>query len=190
MKKFYFLFSLLFLVHFSQAQIINFPDSMFKAVLLSASAANLVAQNSSGQPITIDQNANGEIELSEALTVHQLIIYTAGITNMEGIQFFTNLSILNCSDNQIGSNGIYTLDVSMLPLTNLNCNANSIDTLILGNNPLLTNLYCHANQLTVLDVSDLINLTDLICSNNSLSTLDLSSLTYLNFLHCANNQLR
>ncbi|MHC9087896.1 leucine-rich repeat domain-containing protein [Tenacibaculum sp. IMCC1] len=89
MKKnsFYILGVLLYLCTNSYGQI-NFPDPNFKQALLTHS------------PI-IDTSGNGEIEEAEALNIDRLNLDNKNISSLEGIQFFKNLDILDCSDNNI-----------------------------------------------------------------------------------------
>ena len=71
MKHFYLLTSLFF-CGLMQSQIITIPDANFKAKLLQASPANMIAYNYSNDFITIDANGDGEIQLSEAQNVYGL----------------------------------------------------------------------------------------------------------------------
>ncbi|WP_440121257.1 leucine-rich repeat domain-containing protein [Tenacibaculum sp. Ill] len=89
MKKnsFYFLGVLLCLFTNSYGQI-NFPDTNFKQALLTH------------DPI-IDTSGNGEIEEAEALSIDRLNLDNKNISSLDGIQFFKNLEVLNCSDNSI-----------------------------------------------------------------------------------------
>ena len=68
------LFVLLTFALNTQAQIINIPDANFKAKLLEASTINLIAFDSSNNPIKIDTNNDGDIQIVEANKVHQLAV--------------------------------------------------------------------------------------------------------------------
>lgn len=189
----------------TNAQTINIPDANFKGMLLNASPDNSIATNSSHFAITIDTNGDGEIQVSEALQVYQLQIDNANISDLTGIEYFTNLTNLNCSYNQLTSlgtvlslpnltalycnhNQFTTLDVSgITTLTQLACNNNSITSLTLNNN--LTYLNCSNNPLGTLDVSALTDLVNLQCNSNSLSNLDVTNLINLQILHCKSNLL-
>ncbi len=59
---------LLLFTSFLQAQIVNIPDPVFKAKLLSADATNNIASDFFGAN-KIDTNNNGEIEVSEAANI-------------------------------------------------------------------------------------------------------------------------
>ena len=202
---FYVLCISLGLTSLTNAQIIEFPDANFKAMLLNASTDNSIATNASHFTITIDVNGDGEIQESEALQVYQLNISNAQITDLSGIEYFTNIGSLNCSYNQLTSlagiatlpnlekfycshNQFTTLDVSGLStLTDLGCNNNLITSLTLTEN--LKSLNCSNNPLGTLDVSALTDLEMLICNSISLSDLDVTNLTNLQILHCASNAL-
>ena len=107
------------------------------------------------------------------------------ISSLEGIQYFTNLTDLDCNYNQLT-----TLDVSKnTALKNLSCYNNQLTTLDVSKNTALVNLYCLNNQLIALDVSRNTALEDLDCGGNKLTTLDLSNNTALTSLWCENNQL-
>ena len=67
---------------------INFPDTNFKQALLNHT------------PV-IDGNRDGEISINEAKAVIRLNIDGQNISNLDGIQYFENLEILDCSNNNI-----------------------------------------------------------------------------------------
>lgn len=56
------------------SQNLNFSDTKFKALLLSANTTNQIAQDFNGNSIAIDNNGDGEIQLSEAQQVKFLTI--------------------------------------------------------------------------------------------------------------------
>lgn len=73
-----------------------------------------------------------------------------GITSLKGIEYLTNLQILECDGNALGS-----LDVSMLPLLNgLSCTDCDLATLDVSGCPELESLDCYYNSLTALDISN------------------------------------
>ncbi len=150
------------------AQIVNIPDANFKAKLLQANETNGIAMDMDGNNIAIDTNADGEIQISEALTVYWLYIYgnenlpELQINDLTGIEAFENLEALNCRQNN---------------LTELNV-ANLIN---------LKGLVCGENELTHLDVSSLLNLELLYCNSNNLTSIDISNLTLLEHLYLDHN---
>ncbi|RTY87980.1 T9SS type A sorting domain-containing protein [Flavobacterium sp. GT3R68] len=175
----------------SSAQIITIPDAAFKNKLLAASTSNGIAKNSVGGSIKIDINNNSEIEVGEALSVSQLDVSTAtnntinDIYDLEGIQNFLNLKILNCDGNQITSLNLNNL----ILLENIHCGRNNISSLNINGLVNLKSLFCYYNSLTSLNVNGLTNLETLFCQNNAISTLDLSGLNNIKYVLCNDNQL-
>jgi hypothetical protein len=215
MKKHYlFLFLLLSLV--GKAQIINFPDFYFKWKLLQASPSNPIASTQTPVLInsiwtvpsynTIDTNGDGEIQVTEAQAIKWISVDNSIISNLTGIEAFTNLQYLDCSINSLTSinvsgltnmqtfycnnNQLTSLNVSGLTnLTYLACSNNQLPSLNVSGLTNLQTLYCSNNQLPSFDVSGLTNLTFLACNNNQLTSLNVSGLMSLNILFCSNNQL-
>ncbi|PCH65271.1 MAG: hypothetical protein COC01_10015, partial [Bacteroidetes bacterium] len=112
-----------------------------------------------------------------------------GITNLDGIQYFKNITELACYNNSLTS--FPPLD-SLSALQKLKCYNNSITTLPdLSNNTALTLLWCYMNTLDSLpDLSNNTNLEYLYCYNNILNSLpDLSALTQLKYLSCMVNNI-
>lgn len=211
MKKLYIL--LLFSISLN-AQVIAFPDNVFKTKLLSADTSNGLAKNNLGQNIKIDINNNGEIELTEALLVYELNLSTSNINDIDdifdltGILNFQNLKILNCNGNQLTS-----LDFSSLSnLEEIYCNSNDLINLVVANLGQLKSLECSNNIINELDLSGLVsletlkfnanglsstnldfnetpNLSHLECYINNISTLNVSMLPQLKHLECDTNNM-
>jgi hypothetical protein len=191
MKKLYFLFFLT-IGFLANAQIINFPDANFKAKLLSASPSNNIAsteypnefENVSSY-VSIDTNGNGEIEQSEAALIVYLNIAGTTITDLTGIEFFTNLNYLSCYNSLISN-----LDISQnINLEKFYCHYSQLTFLDVSQNVNLKSLSCSNNQITSLDVTQNINLEHLFCNNNYLTHLDVTQNINLLELHCDHNQL-
>src|SRR6478735_6873526 len=98
MKKIYF-FTILLFTSLGFSQIINIPDANFKAKLLQADVTNTIATDYFNTPLKIDTNNNNEIEVNEALTVFNLNVSNSAISDLTGIESFTNLDIIDCSYN-------------------------------------------------------------------------------------------
>ena len=190
MKKLYFF--VLALCSFNiTAQTVNILDINFKNKLIKAGPVNSIAKNSSGNFIKVDSNNDGIIQNSEAELIVELYLdnYNSAssdkISNLEGIQFFTNLKILSCGDNLIES-----LDLSnVINLESLNLYKNKLKFLNIKDLASLKTLYCHSNQLTDLDMTSFLNLTELNCSDNSISQLNLKNCKKLTSLYCESNSI-
>jgi len=193
MKQTY-LFCLLFISLFSSAQIINFPDANFKAMLLAASSSIQIAStqipDSWGEVTTynsIDANNNNEIEVNEAQYITYLNLNFYNINNLTGIEYFTNLQVLILNYN----NSITELNLtqnSNLKVLNCMSNIQLVNLNITGLSN-LNKLYCDHNELTNINLMGLTNLKTLQCSDNQFSNLDISGLTNLENLSCGFNQL-
>ena len=197
MKKIYSLVLFLYFFNGLNAQVINFPDANFKAKLLAANSNNTIASTqtplyiavngiwsvSSYQPI--DTNNNGEIEVSEALAIKRLDVSGTSISDLSGIENFTNLIYLSC-----GVSKLTDLNVSALVnLKGLNCRSSQLLSINISGLTNLQELHCNDNQLTSLNVLGLTNLRTLYCPNNRLSNLDTSGLNNLREIYCNNNLL-
>lgn len=151
------------------------PDANFKSKLIA---------------LGIDTNSDGEIQYSEALVPTNLDVsgtydLNGGITNMIGIEAFTNLTSLVCLYNHLLSIDI-TQNTSLI---NFNCSYNELTILDVTQNTNLISLKCSNNELTTIDVSSLPNIEILDCSDNQFTTLNLSSTNNIKELYCSNNQL-
>jgi Leucine-rich repeat (LRR) protein len=206
MIKNYLLLLVLCLYSSINAQIVNIPDANFKAKLLESDVINSISMNDDGTSQKIDKNGDGEIQKSEALLISSLDIRNSKISSLEGIQSFSNLFFLECSDNQIA-----TLDLTSLPnlqtiscdrndLTNLNvqklsklqtisCWTNKLTGLNLEGLSSLQNLQCGENMITSLNIDQCPDLVNLGVYKNRISILDLSSFSKLENLFCGYNEL-
>lgn len=184
MKKL--LLFLLFVASVANAQIVDIPDPNLKAALLSADTENAIALNNLNFAFVIDANGNSEIEESEAAAVYSLRLINFNISDLTGIEAFTNLVGLDCSQN-----ASINLDMSIIPntLETFNCSYCGLSTLNVSLLANLKQLFCSFNLLTSLDVSSLSNLLLLDCSNNDISSLNIGSLENLDSLHCGHNSL-
>ncbi len=190
MKKILLSFLVLFITT-TQAQIITFSDANFKARLLSANSTNQIAADLSNTYTTIDINNNGEIEVSEAEAISYLDVssfnYPANekIAVIDEISNFVNLTILNCSGNQITSLNV----TGISNLYQLYCSNNQLPSLNIQGLTQLITLDCTANQLPSIDVQGLTNLQDLSCGYNQIPSINVQGLTSLSRLDCSLNQL-
>jgi len=133
----------------------------------------------------IDTDGDGMISATEASPVAILAVSDCDISDLNGIENFTCLARLNCSENKLTH-----LDVSNnIALVDLNCICNQLAILDVSNNTSLEELYCSENLLSTLDVSNMVGYCNLYCSGNQLTTIDVSNNTSLRDLDCSENQL-
>jgi Leucine-rich repeat (LRR) protein len=171
MKTLLFLIALIFTVNIN-AQIVNIPDANFKAYLVGNKLINT--------------NSDKEIQVSEASSFNGSIICSGkNISNLQGIEAFSAIPVLDCHNNQITS-----LDVSKnTAVTMLHCDENQLTLLDASKNTALIELQCGFNQLASLDLSKNTALTRLWCNENHLTALDVSKNTILEYLYCRENKL-
>ena len=131
----------------------NFPDGAFR---------QYVADN-------FDKDKDGALNQTERNAVKEIRISNSGCTSLQGLKYFSKLTDLLCSDNNLTE-----LDVSENPeLVRLICYNNSLTSLNLNKNTKLRSLNCNNNKLTVLDLRENKSLSWLRCKNNCLTSLDL-----------------
>src|SRR5690606_28086842 len=120
---------LLFITAFTQAQIVNIPDSNFKNALVNTLCVD--TDGNSTFDSDADINNDGEIQLSEAQAVLRLNISDNSINSLEGIESFTELVLLYCQYN-----AIVDLDLSQSSnLQYLRCYNNDLTNLDVTQNP-------------------------------------------------------
>lgn len=168
----------------------NFPDANFRQHVLQY----------------IDTNGDTKLQQTEIDVVTEITVNSKQIASLKGVEYFTKLTSLQCSYNNLTS-----LDVSMLPeLVELTCNNNKLNSLDvshnsklgglgfrhnnlknidLSNNPELYIVNAADNQLTRLDVTRNFKMQFIFCSNNKLATINLSNNPKLTILSCFANRL-
>ncbi|CAM3387930.1 hypothetical protein FLLO111716_07650 [Flavobacterium longum] len=155
------------------AQIVNIPDAILKARLISNG---------------YDTNNDGEIQVSEAVAVTGTVdISQAFFSDLTGIEAFTNMQTLHCSEN----GNLSSVSLSNLPnLKSLHLNYNnSLASLNLTNLTGLDSLSVDSGNLTSFDGGTLPALKYFNGSNNHLNALNLSNSPQLKTLSYGNNSL-
>lgn len=167
------LLSLSLFVSFVNAQNVNIPDAELKKALLNHF------------PV-IDTNEDDEISGPEARAFSgTLNLYNKNISDLTGIEAFTDITELTCDKNFFTS-----LDVSKnTALTKLYCVDNKLTSLDVSKNTALTTLDFSMNQITSIDLSKNTALTILGCYDNKLTSFDFTNNTALSMLWCYSNQL-
>ena len=147
----------------------HFPDEMFRLYV----------------SIMADEDSDNVLSDAEASERSTIALSDLGISSLKGIEYFTELSALDCS-----SNSLDILDLSSNPnLQLLYCNDNLLESLDITNCANLAYLHCSGNRLTELGVSGKLSLMEVICYDNSITELDFTGNEYLISLDCSSNQL-
>ena len=147
----------------------HFPDAKFR---------KLVRQYT-------DKNGDGYLSAAERSVVKQIDVSGKGISSLEGIQYFTKVTTLYCSNNK-------------LEAVNLSANTALRELLIFGNRLTSLNvrkltklrvLYVNKNRLKALDVSQNAALRELDCADNKLTRLSLKGNAKLYAVRCDGNAI-
>ena len=147
----------------------NFPDENFR---------DYVAEE-------WDKNHDKYFSPSEIASAKWISCDNKEISNLKGIEFFTNIWLLECYYNNLT-----TIDLSHNKnLSYINCHHNQLNELDVSGLPLLETFYCGHNALPSIDVSKNEKLEDFDCQDNHLDTLNVSQNKELVKLSCGTNNL-
>ena len=173
------LLAFLFVVQLGTAQNITIPDSAFKDLLLISYINYTGDANNFVVYPRIDANQDGEISFTEALAVEGLDLGYSNITNLEGLQYFTNVKKISSYYADFSSFYQPTL-VNLEQLSLLNSVSSSSTSFIdLSPNINLKKFQCNSVWLTSLDLSANTQLRDLDLYCPALTSLNLSNLSNL-----------
>ena len=132
-----------------------------------------------------DKDNDHEISLDEAKNIKKITVNAMEIKSLKGIENFSNLLSLYCSENHIS-----TLNLSGCPdLGWLECNSNEISKLDLSSCPNMKGLYCNTNKLKELDVSRCPNIVALDCGNNEINSFNIKGCKFLETINCCSNHI-
>ena len=168
----------------------NFPDAAFRVVVSNLTGVSV----------------GGTISDSQLASVTSIDVSNKKIMSLKGVEYFTELNTLTCSNNLLTSldvskntkiqqffcqnNQLTSLDVSKnTELYRFNCSDNQLTSLDVSKNTKMQFFYCSGNSLSSLDVSKNIYLTELSCNSLNLTSLNVSSLSILSSLSCYRNHL-
>lgn len=133
----------------------NFPDANFRSYVLAS----------------FDSNGDEKLDDEEIANVKYIYAPSKTISNLKGIEYFTELLELNCDNNQLTS-----LDVSKnTKLVKLICSKNALTSLNTSYNPLLKKLDIYSNKITSIDVSQNTELETLYIGCNPIETLNVKN---------------
>ena len=167
----------------------NFPDAAFRKAVQK-----------------FDLNENGSLNMNEIALAKTLHISGKGISSLKGIEYLTNLRILEANYNKLtavdlkknlelkeiylDTNQIKKLNLTKnKALTVVNISNNGLKTLTLGKHPTLKQLDAGLNKLTGISLKDCPALLELNLSNNQLSGISLAQNTLLMKLYVNDNYL-
>ncbi|CDD35234.1 fibronectin type III domain protein [Roseburia sp. CAG:309] len=138
-----------------------------------------------GGAVKDNENLTAEMQAKIAEYTGKLDISGKEITNLLGIQYFTGITELDCSHNNIA-----LLDLSKLPnLTNVKADYNDLADVTLAKDGKPETLNLANNNLATLNLAGYTTVKSLDVSNNKLTTLNLAGLYQLTTLDCSDNAL-
>lgn len=143
-----------------------------------------------------DTNNDNRLSLEEAAAVtfmelpmgkfDDMGILTDGIKSISGIEFFTNLEVLDCSYNPLEGELDFSSQTKLVELYLIK--TGKVAGLNVKQCASLKVLNCISNQITSLDVTECYNLEKLVCSENLLTEIDVTKNTKLINLATGQNE--
>lgn len=148
----------------------NFPDEIFRTYIAE----------------TADVDGDGCLDQEEIEAVREIDVSAKRVQNLNGVEIFTGLESLNCSNTNISR-----LDVGAFPkLETLDCHFTGLTELDVSANAGLKNLICYGIRITELNVSGNPCLEILDCSDSQINELDISRNQQLRILRCDDTKLK
>ena len=168
----------------------NFPDQNFRDCVVTQ----------------WDKDRDNRFSPSEIADADWIYCNKKEISNLKGIEFFTEIGNLDCGNNNLTTidlsnnkkleviycqnNQLKELDVSGLPLLeSLHCDGNKLQSINVSKNEQLEKFDCEDNHLDTLNVSQNKKLEELSCGKNNLTELDVRENKKLKKLWCYENKL-
>lgn len=153
-----------------------------------------------------DKDRDNRFSPSEIADAEWIYCNKKEISNLKGIEFFTEIWNLDCGNNNLTTidlsnnkklkviycqhNQLKELDVSGLPLLeSFNCDGNKLQSINVSKNEQLEKFDCEDNHLDTLNVSQNKKLEELSCGKNNLTELDVRENKKLKKLWCYENKL-
>lgn len=149
---------------------VNFPDTSFRDYCKNE----------------FDLDGDEELSPDEIASAAEIDVeWDDTVTDLKGLEFFTELTLLKCSGT-----GIRSLDVGAnTKLRELQCYYTDIDSLDVSRNPMLERLECYETGIASLDVSGNQSLIRLDCNNTPITRLDVTGNPELFALNCEDTQV-
>lgn len=145
----------------------HFPDPAFRSYLMTLSGLE-----------------DGYLSDEDIAGINRLELDEMGITSLDGIGYFSDLTYLSASGNDISS-----LDLSGNPMIDhVICNNSGLSYLNVANTP-IHHLWVQNNDLSYIDLSTNYELISLDVGFNYLDSLDVSNCSQLETLYCGDNNI-
>ena len=162
------------------------PDKILRAIIINLlRRLHIIKTASSSETGTLAGNY-GTITLTREMIsqLTELDVSGCSISSLVGINYFTNLRSLNCSNNRLTSLNV----TGCRNLTELKCSGNTLVNLYVKGCTRLETLDCSGNNITgILDITGCANLKTVNCYNNQLKWLNITGCDALEYLDCRYN---
>ena len=153
-----------------------------------ATRDNIIFEDSNFKTAVVrqhDTDGDNNISTTEATAITTLTISFEDIESLNDINYFENVTHLDCSGNKLTELQI----PSNIKLTELFCSSNQLSELDISDSDSLKTLYCADNFLTALNTTNNINLKELSCAENKITAVDISQNKDLLYFYCNGNNL-
>ncbi|SDR65706.1 Por secretion system C-terminal sorting domain-containing protein [Polaribacter sp. KT25b] len=165
MKTKLFLLLAIFFGLIVKAQTTSIPDANFEHYLETHSKINL-SQISVGDANSMGNGIDGDhlVTTANISAVTYLSVNELNISDLTGIEDFTSLTDLSCSDNNLTT-------LTLPPVTSL------------------ANLIVERNNLTTINLPNtLVEILEFSCADNKITSINFNNVNYINFLYLVNNK--
>ena len=147
----------------------NFPDANFRSYVSKQ----------------FDKNSDKKLSADEIKKATYISVYNKSISNLKGIEFFTEATSISA-----GTNSLTSVNLSKnTKLQSLDLEGNKLKSIDLSKNVNLKNLYLYKNQITSIDLSKNTKLEYIELSSNKLSKINVTKNTALKQLFVEKNLL-
>ena len=147
----------------------NFPDDNFRNYIINS----------------VNPGRDDYMTSSEVNAVKRISCRVCHITNLKGIEYFTNLEYIDVYGNTISSGSLDVNDFSNL--TYLNCSSCGLSELVVNDLDKLETIYCSSNSLRYVNLLGCTSLTKFSCGDNNMYSVDTAHATALQDLDCPRN---
>lgn len=179
-------FLLILNITVTEAQIVNVSSPGLKYWIITSTIDNSRAKDLNGNWLKIDENNDGELQLSEAQNISYFRDMNGQSSSYDCLQSFTNLEELYCQGNgwTIGINLSNLVHIKKLTLQSNNTTSLNISGCVN-----LEEINVPYNVLSSLNLIGLINLKKINCAYNYLSSIYLTQTPNLIYLDCTHNSI-
>ena len=155
---------------------INIPDANLLNCLTAINNGRVENATDGNYLVTVDTNGDGQIEPDEALLVGSLNLSNLNISDLTGLEYFTNMTNVYAPTNNITTFNL------PLDLHGITVSHNPISSINLSNYPNLTAFGMIGTPISTIDLGTAHNVTYFYCGNNpNLSSINIKNTSSLDY---------